>query len=64
MDKFQGQQAPIVIYSMAASSPEEAAHGPEFLYNLNRTQRDDIAGAGNSGSGLQPSAAAPGATKS
>ena len=36
VDKFQGQEAPISIYSMATSSPEEAPHGMEFLYSLNR----------------------------
>ena len=36
VDKFQGQQAPISIYSMATSSPEEAPRGMEFLYSLNR----------------------------
>jgi hypothetical protein len=36
VDKFQGQEAPIVIYSMATSSPEEAPRGLEFLYSLNR----------------------------
>lgn len=36
VDKFQGQQAPISIYSMATSSSEEAPRGMEFLYNLNR----------------------------
>ena len=36
MDKFQGQQAPIVIYSLTASSPEDAPRGMEFLYSLNR----------------------------
>ena len=36
VDKFQGQQAPVVIYSMASSSPEEAPRGLEFLYSLNR----------------------------
>ena len=36
VDKFQGQEAPIVIYSMATSSPEEAPHGMEFLYSLSR----------------------------
>jgi predicted RecB family nuclease len=36
VDKFQGQQAPIVIYSLATSSPEEAPRGSEFLYSLNR----------------------------
>ncbi len=36
VDKFQGQAAPIVIYSMASSSPEDAPRGMEFLYSLNR----------------------------
>ncbi len=36
VDKFQGQEAPIVIYSMTSSSPEDAPRGMEFLYNRNR----------------------------
>ncbi|HYO19053.1 MAG TPA: DEAD/DEAH box helicase, partial [Dermatophilaceae bacterium] len=36
VDKFQGQQAPISIYSMATSTPEDAPRGMEFLYSLNR----------------------------
>ena len=36
VDKFQGQEAPISIYSMATSSPGEAPRGMEFLYSLNR----------------------------
>ena len=36
VDKFQGQEAAVVIYSMATSTPEEAPHGMEFLYSLNR----------------------------
>jgi uncharacterized protein len=36
VDKFQGQQAPVVIYSMATSRSEEAPRGLEFLYSLNR----------------------------
>ena len=36
VDKFQGQEAPVSIYSMATSSPEEAPRGMEFLYSLNR----------------------------
>ncbi len=36
VDKFQGQEAPVVIYSMASSSAEDAARGMEFLYSLNR----------------------------
>ena len=36
VDKFQGQEAPLVIYSLATSTPTEAPHGMEFLYSLNR----------------------------
>ncbi len=36
VDKFQGQEAAVVIYSMTTSSPEDAPRGMEFLYNLNR----------------------------
>ena len=35
VDKFQGQEAPVVIYSMATSSPEDAPRGMEFLYSAN-----------------------------
>ncbi|MBR1329877.1 TM0106 family RecB-like putative nuclease [Bradyrhizobium ottawaense] len=36
VDKFQGQEAPIVIYSMTTSSHSDAPRGMEFLYSLNR----------------------------
>ncbi len=36
VDKFQGQQAPVSIYSMATSRPEDAPRGMEFLYSLHR----------------------------
>ena len=36
VDKFQGQEAPIVVYSMATSTAEDAPRGLEFLYSLNR----------------------------
>lgn len=36
VDKFQGQQAPVVIYSLASSSPADAPRGMEFLYSPNR----------------------------
>jgi uncharacterized protein len=36
VDKFQGQEAPVVIYSMTTSSAEDAPRGMEFLYSLNR----------------------------
>jgi uncharacterized protein len=36
VDKFQGQEAPVVIYSTATSTPEEAPRGLAFLYSPNR----------------------------
>ena len=36
VDKFQGQEAPGVIYSMTTSSHADAPRGMEFLYSLNR----------------------------
>ena len=36
VDKFQGQQAPVAIYSTATSSHADAPRGMEFLYSLNR----------------------------
>jgi hypothetical protein len=36
VDKFQGQQAPVVLYSMTSSSAAEAPRGVGFLYDINR----------------------------
>jgi uncharacterized protein len=36
VDKFQGQEAPVVIYSMTTSSPEDAPRGIAFLFELER----------------------------
>jgi uncharacterized protein len=36
VDKFQGQEAPVVIYSLTTSAAEDAPRGMEFLYSLNR----------------------------
>ena len=36
VDKFQGQEEAVVIYSMTTSSPQDAPRGMEFLYSLNR----------------------------
>ncbi len=36
VDKFQGQEAPVVIVSMTASRTEDAPRGIEFLLNRNR----------------------------
>ena len=37
VDKFQGQEAPVVFYSMTTSAPDDAPRGMEFLYSLNRS---------------------------
>ncbi|RTM14600.1 MAG: TM0106 family RecB-like putative nuclease [Bradyrhizobiaceae bacterium] len=36
VDKFQGREAPIVIYSMTTSTHLDAPRGMEFLYSANR----------------------------
>jgi predicted RecB family nuclease len=36
VDKFQGQEAPVVIYSMTTSSAADAPRGMEFLFSPNR----------------------------
>jgi uncharacterized protein len=36
VDKFRGQEAPVVFYSMTTSTPEDAPRGMEFLYSSNR----------------------------
>ena len=36
VDKFQGQEAPVVLYSLTSSSPEDAPRGMEFLYSPHR----------------------------
>lgn len=36
VDKFQGKEAAVVIYSMATSRPEDAPRGMEFLFSRNR----------------------------
>jgi uncharacterized protein len=36
VDKFQGQEAPVVIYSMTSSSATDAPRGMSFLFSRNR----------------------------
>jgi uncharacterized protein len=36
VDKFQGQEAPVIFYSMATSTVADAPRGMEFLYSPNR----------------------------
>ena len=36
VDKFQGQEAPVVFFSMTASSGEDVPRGMDFLFSRNR----------------------------
>jgi predicted RecB family nuclease len=36
VDKFQGQEAPVVIVSLTTSTPDDAPRGMDFLYSGNR----------------------------
>ncbi|MGY1784717.1 TM0106 family RecB-like putative nuclease [Geodermatophilus sp. SYSU D00698] len=36
VDRFQGQEAPVVVYSTTSTSADEAPRGVSFLYDLNR----------------------------
>ncbi len=36
VDKFQGQEAPVVIFAMGSSSAGDAPRGMEFLYSRHR----------------------------
>lgn len=36
IDKFQGQEAPVVIISMAVSDVEDSARGLDFVFDINR----------------------------
>ena len=36
VDKFQGREAPVAIYSMTTSTPDDAPRDLEFLYSGNR----------------------------
>jgi len=36
VDRFQGQEAPVVIYSLTTSTPEDAPRGMDFLYDPHR----------------------------
>jgi uncharacterized protein len=56
VDKFQGQEAPLVLYSMATSTPEDAPRGMEFLYSLNRPKRRNLTCALRCCDRCQPSA--------
>ncbi len=36
VDRFQGQQAPVVFYAMTCSSGEDVPRGLDFLFSANR----------------------------
>jgi uncharacterized protein len=36
VDRFQGREAPVVVYSMASSSAQDAPRGVDFLFDLHR----------------------------
>jgi uncharacterized protein len=36
VDKFQGQEAPVVLFSMASSSGDDVSRGMSFLFSRNR----------------------------
>ena len=57
VDKFQGQQAPVVIYSMASSSAADAPRGVDFLYDLHRLNVGGLPGQGDRRHRRQPRAA-------
>ena len=43
VDRFQGQQAPVVIYSMTTASPEDAPRGMEFSFQPEPAQCRNVA---------------------
>ena len=42
VDKFQGRESPVVLYSMASSSASDAPRGLEFLFDLHRLNVRDL----------------------
>ena len=36
VDRFQGQEAPVVVYSLTSSTPQDAPRGMDFLFDSNR----------------------------
>ena len=54
VDKFQGQEAAVVFFSMATSSGEEIPRNVEFLYSPQPAQRRRLAGPLPRRARLQP----------
>ena len=61
VDKLQGQQAPIAIYSTATSSHADAPRGMEFLYSLNRLNSRPLARSAFASSSPHPRCSTPNA---
>ena len=57
VDKFQGQEAPVVFFSMTASAGEDVPRGMDFLFRSQPAQRRGVAGTGARGRGLLAAAA-------
>ena len=53
MDKFQGQEAPVVFFSMASSSGADAPRGIDFLMSRNRLNVLSLPGARELVAGLE-----------
>ena len=54
VDKFQGQEAPVSIFSTATSSPDELPRDMEFLYSGNRLNVAVSRARGAGGRRVQP----------
>ncbi len=54
VDKFQGQEGAVVIFSMVTSSPEDAQRNAEFLYSRHRLNVAILARTRPGRSDLQP----------
>jgi hypothetical protein len=52
VDKFQGQEAPVVLFSMASSTGDDVARGMSFPVQPESAERDGVAGAGAGGRGV------------
>jgi hypothetical protein len=54
VDKFQGQEAPVVIYSLATSSADDLPRNLEFLYRLDRLNVGHLPRRRSGHPGVQP----------
>jgi hypothetical protein len=56
VDKFRDQEAPVVLYSLATSNPEDAPRGYGFSFSLKPPQCCNVSVAGHRDSGRQSAA--------